>query len=232
MLQFNKLAYLLPVIIVINSFPPKISSQNPFEINFTIKGAKKAINYIKVEICKDEATCFGETFNGKDWYEGGNPLSYFPININSSTTSGIVKGRIDSDYQGPGDYKLKIQRFTASGNQANDIEDPVTTYINYETPAPSPIPSQTPLTSPTTTPISLAVSTKPSDKPVHTSSLSPQVLSIMATPRPILVNNNFSVIPALVFAIGLFLIGLPMLMFVRTKLNRYNEKNVPAQKNN
>ncbi len=219
----------MAVKIVINNFPPNISTDN-FSVDLTIIGAKQATNYLRIELYKDGSTnYFGETFNNKDWYSGADGLSYFPVEIKSASSSATIQGRLGNskEYSGPGGYKLKIKRYTQSGNQAFDDENPVDIQITYKletpTPVPTPIPIQTPI--PTITSPSPKSTLLFSPTPI----ISPEVLAISSTietEKPIMENkssSNFPFIPASVFAIGLFFVGISVYLF-------YTKSN--AQKNN
>lgn len=213
--------------IVINSFPQTISIE-PFDVSFSINGAKKAKNYIKVEIYKEGTTTyFSETFNGKDWYSGSDAFSYFAIDVNSSSVSAIVKARATKVNNG--DYKLRIKRFTASGNIADDNETPVDIKIKYQEYTPSPTPSQISTTIPT-----VVITSSPSPHPTNIikPSSTPEILSqktVLPTPAksPTPSSQHFPYFPAFLFISGLFLVGLAIFPFVKKKINPYNEKDVP-----
>lgn len=213
-------------LIVINSFPQTISSIDPFEVSVTITGAKKAINYLKVEIYEEGTQNFlGETFNGENWYSGADAFSYFPININGSSVSATIKARaVNLDN---GDYKLKVKRFTASGNPGDDKIDPVNITIQYQKITPTPVLiTQTPLT-PT-------ISLIPTPSPIQTTKLSsePEVLAMKTispslSPHPDAApkQSKFPIYPAVIFAFGLFLFGISLFLFVKKGVNQYNGKD-------
>ncbi|HWA52077.1 MAG TPA: hypothetical protein VG895_03425 [Patescibacteria group bacterium] len=208
--------------IVINSFPQTISS-DAFNVDVTINGAKSGTNYLRIELFKDGTNnYFGETFNNKDWYGGTDGLSYLPVEIKSASTSAMIQGRIDNsnNYLGPGNYDLKIKRYTQSGNAADDSEQNVVVNINYVLQTPSISPSavtqtQTPVATildtiiPTTIPEEVILKTNPPEiladetqKQISNTPI-PSIESVQEIPK-----NNFPFFAASIFAIGLFLIGM------------------------
>src|SRR5581483_4496060 len=159
--NLNKLIF--PVIIVISSYPASLNSNDPFEVEIEIKGARKGTNYIKLEIYKDGTnSSFGETFNNKDWYNGSDPFSYPSVNIDSPNTSTRIKGRLGENFPESGIYKLSVKRFTSSGLLAKDTQSPVDIKIEYksDTPTPSPSPSVSQSPPITTIPITPEASKK------------------------------------------------------------------------
>jgi hypothetical protein len=131
--------YVMAVDVGITNLPSMISDE-PFEISVFIEGAKDGTNYLRVDMYKDgTSNYFGETFNGSMWYGGSEGISYFPIEIKSSSTSAIVSAKIGNpskgNYSGPGTYKLRVRRYTASGSSAqNDHQTPVDIQITYNIP--------------------------------------------------------------------------------------------------
>lgn len=145
---------ILAVTITINKFPQVITSDE-FAIDTTITGAKEGINYLRIDLYKENTkNYFGETWNGTEWYGGSKALSYPKIAISKdSPTSVNMKGRVGSpsatDYPSAGLYKLKVRRYTASGNVAsNDQIIPVDVQIAISTPdpllTPTPFPTDFP----------------------------------------------------------------------------------------
>ncbi|CAN5317745.1 hypothetical protein BH10PAT1_BH10PAT1_3960 [soil metagenome] len=209
--------------VVINSFPSNISN-DAFDINVTIKGAKSGINYLRAEFYKDGTNnYFGETFNGKDWYSGNEGQNYYSVEVKSANTETIVKARIGNpnldNYPGAGIYKLKIKRYTASGNAANDSENAVDIQINYNLETPTP--TIEPTIAPTFSPIPTVIETpKPTPQVLAVQTeISPSPISIVESKSVIKAKNSFPYIPAICFAIGLFLIGITIYML-------YNKVNV------
>lgn len=132
----------LAVELVIDEFPSEITT-DPFKVKVSVIGAKPAINYLRVDLFSEGTSkYFGETFNGTNWYGGSDGKSYFPINITSDATiSAVIDAKLGNpttdEYAGPGTYKLKIRRYTASGSCAtNDKQEVKDVIINVATPAP------------------------------------------------------------------------------------------------
>lgn len=184
----------LAVTVNIHDYPTVISSDS-FNLGFTVTGASEGQNYLRVDMFKDGTTnYFGETFNGNDWYEGSEGKSYFPISIDSSKiATASVQTRIgspnSSEFPGPGLYKLKLRRYTASGNPASsDQQAPVDIQINVVLPTvvPTPAPTSKPSTAKATAaPSKTSVmkdsgSTYPSIK-IKESFVNPDISRIMPT---------------------------------------------------
>jgi hypothetical protein len=212
-LKLNKLIY---VVIIINSFPLRVSSL-PFDLSLTINGAKNGTNYLRAEIFKDGTTnYYGETYNGKDWYSGNDGKNYFPVQINSSSVSATIK--VKSGEIEPGAYKLKIKRYTASGNAASDEEKEVDVNFKNEVQATS-IPTSTP-------DATVIMETKAEINPTPTESptIIPTVLAestiIPIQPKKIVKKETFNILPPLIFATGLFVLSIPILMFVKKRIDK------------
>lgn len=222
-------------VVVINSFSTSITT-DPFDIDVTIKGAKPGTNYLRVELYKDGTTnYFGETYNGKDWYKGSAGQSYFPVNITSASSSATINVRIGNpssiDYPGPGDYKLRIKRYTASGNSANDTQSPVDIKISYNLATPQVQDTQTVTPTilpsalmPYVSPTPLVTTTTTTIEPLPTKEANVLAAEITPSPSSTPTKNTFPFIPALIFAIGLFLIGIT-LRNVTIKNVRDSKKN-------
>src|SRR5579864_3257122 len=116
----QRLIQFLSVVIVVNSFPSSIST-DPFNVAVTITGAASGTNYLRAELYKDGTeNYFGETFNNTDWYSGTTGTQYFSVPISGASTSATFQVRMgtfsQTQYSGSGSYKLKIKRYTSSGN--------------------------------------------------------------------------------------------------------------------
>lgn len=155
---------------VIN-FPNEIKGE-AFTVTASISGASLGQNYLRVDLYKeDTSNYFGETFNGSDWYGGSEGKSYLPVNIDSSKiVLATITARIGepeaNEYPGSGTYKLKLRRYTSSGNQASDQQIPADILINFFLPSPEPTVTPTPTSQsvPTATPKPTTSST-PSPSP-------------------------------------------------------------------
>lgn len=149
---------MLAVTITISNAPPSITDE-PFNINVSVAGASAGTNYLRVDLYKEGATnYFGETYNNSIWYGGSDGKQYFPITIVSGQTwDGSVQGRIGNptseEYPRPGNYKLRVRRYTNSGGQGTTDQAPQEIQIVFAIPTPTPTPSPTPSPTPTPTPI-------------------------------------------------------------------------------
>lgn len=142
----------------ISNLPSTIST-DPFTINIVISGASTGTNYLRIDLYKiSSSNYFGETFNGSSWYNAGDYIQYYPVTIQSGNNwTGQVQGRLGSpsltQYDGPGQYKIKVRRYTSSGsystteanNGALDI------IINVPIPTPTPVITPTDIIMPTPT---------------------------------------------------------------------------------
>ncbi|HVZ67110.1 MAG TPA: hypothetical protein VG917_02510 [Patescibacteria group bacterium] len=160
----------LAVTVSITNSPSTITSDS-FKVTVSVSGASTGTNYLRVDVYKDgTSNYFGETNNGSGWYGGSDGTQYFPITITpGSAWSGDVEARIgspsQSDYDGQGSYKLRIRRYTSSGNQgsedANQSAVNVTISVPTQTPTPTLTPTPTNAPTPTRTPT-------PTDAPTPT----------------------------------------------------------------
>lgn len=186
------------VSVTINNSPSSISS-DPFTLNVTISGAGSGTNYLRIDLYKDGSTnYFGETKSGSNWIgDDSDGSNYAPITIVSGQDwTGTVEGRVGSpnlsDYDGQGQYKIRIRRYTSSGNQggenANDSAVSVAINIPTITPTPTSTPSATNTPTPTKTPTP-APSATPTKTPTPspTKSITPtsvKSLNITQVPTP------------------------------------------------
>lgn len=144
------------VSVTINDLPASIGTE-PFTLSVSVTGASAGTNYLRVDIYKDGTTnYFGETFTGNDWYKGSNGVQYFPIivpNDNPFTLQARVGDSIPSDYDGTGNYKLRVRRYTAGGNYNNDEAkaNAVPIVLSFPTPTATPTNIPTPTKIPTPT---------------------------------------------------------------------------------
>lgn len=172
---------ILAVDITYNTNVSSISTED-FNVNVNILGANDGKNYLRIDLFREGSTnYFGETYNGSEWFSGSDGTRYFPVDILNASASATIKGHIgnpsQSEYQGPGLYKLKIRRYTSSGNpSSSDTQIPIDIQITYSTPSPTQAPTQQPTSSPTTAPTQA-----PTAKPTPTTSPSPKP-SINPTP--------------------------------------------------
>jgi len=137
--------------ITINNYPSQIST-DPFDVEVYISGYTGK-NYLRIDLYKEGTTnYFGETFNGTYWYGDSDGVQYFSIEgINSTHLQGKIGNPTLTKYPGPGSFKLRIRRYTSSGNPASgDQQTAVEVQINVpiETPTPSPTPTLVPTSTP------------------------------------------------------------------------------------
>lgn len=234
---------LLAVDVVINNFPTTITT-DPFSISVSITGPSDATNYLRADLYKDGSTnYFGETFNGNSWYAGSDGQNYFPIQIINSSASATFQAKIGSpnagEYQGSGIYKLKIRRYTSSGNPAsNDNQLPVAVQINYNLPTAQP--TNAPTTAPTQKPATPIPTTSSTPRPTPTKSPSPDPTDIpdeTNKPEVLAVNtvepitkdikinnfkNTFMIMSVVIIALGIGFIAVASYMAYKI---RYNSKN-------
>lgn len=146
------------VTVITSSIPSTITDES-FTFNISITGASAGTNYLRVDLYKDTTgtpNYFGETYNGTSWYGGSTGTQYLPISIVSGQTwNGSIQGRLGTpsitEYTGPGSYKLRVRRYTSSGNAASDTQTPADITINYIASTPTPTPTPPPSPSPTPT---------------------------------------------------------------------------------
>ncbi len=102
----------------------------------------------------------GYTWNGSTWYKGSYSneevkKNLLKITINNASWSGTLKAKIDptdNNCSSSGTYNFKIIRYTASGNQADDDQEPLTVNFIAPTPTPTQAPTPTNIPTPTRTP--------------------------------------------------------------------------------
>ncbi|MBI4009233.1 lamin tail domain-containing protein [Candidatus Roizmanbacteria bacterium] len=158
------------VVTTISNVPSNIS-YGEFTIDVVISGAAIGTNYLRVDLYKSgTSNYFGETYNGSDWYKESDHGKYLSVTIQSGVDwSGQIQGRAgnpsSAEYDGPGRYKLRIRRYTASGSynttEANNSAVDVTINIELSSPAPSEIPSPTGDQSLPSTPTEIVTQTMP-----------------------------------------------------------------------
>lgn len=154
-----------------------------FAITVSISGATAGTNYLRADLYHpDTKNYFGETDNTQAWYGGSDGKQYYPVTILSGEpTIATISARLGeptlTDYPGPGLYKLRIRRYTSSGNQGSEDPQPVDIALMKTYPSPSPSPTPTP--SPTTQPSPI-----PTPTPTPTPSVSVPVPSSQTSPKP------------------------------------------------
>lgn len=152
-----------------------------FAITVSISGATAGTNYLRADLYHpDTKNYFGETDNTQAWYGGSDGKQYYPVTILSGEpTIATISARLGeptlTDYPGPGLYKLRIRRYTSSGNQGSEDPQPIDITLTKTYPSPSPSPTPTP--SPTVQP-------SPSSIPSHSPSIPSLTPSTIPSPKP------------------------------------------------
>ncbi len=118
------------VTLTLDQVPATITEQS-FTISASVSGASAGQNFLRVDLYKDETTnYFGETYSGTSWYNGSSGLQYAPISISSSSGSASLQGRFGSptttEYDGTGTYRLRVRRYTSSGNSTSSFKLSIT----------------------------------------------------------------------------------------------------------
>lgn len=141
------------VTITTSNLPPAITDQ-PFSLDVSVSGASAGTNYLRIDLYKEGTTnYFGETYVNSGWYRGSGGKMYFPITIVSKQTwSGSIQGRVGNptltEFPETGIYKLRIRRYTNSGNQASsDKQTPQDINITLVQTSPSISPTPSPVSS-------------------------------------------------------------------------------------
>jgi hypothetical protein len=162
---------------------PSTIGEDKFNVTVQVASASAGTNYLRIDLYKDGTkNYFGETDNGQAWYGGSDGKLYFPITIVSNTpTVATVSARIgepsQSDYPGPGVYKIRVRRYTASGSQGSEDIFSKDISITKAWPSPSPSPTVTPTPTPSPShPPSPSITPTPTPKPSPTPLPSPSVL--------------------------------------------------------
>jgi hypothetical protein len=138
---------------------PQAISQNEFTLTASVSGTLTGINYLRIDIFKEgTSNYFGETFTGSVWYGGSEGTQYYPITLQSGIPwNGQIKGRVGSpnstEYDGLGSYKLRVRRYTSSGNYNSDEANANALFITIAFPTITPLPSATNVPTKTPTPI-------------------------------------------------------------------------------
>lgn len=164
---------------------PSSVSDEVFAITVSISGATAGTNYLRADLyLPDSKNYFGETDNTQAWYGGSDGKQYYPVTILSGEpTIATISARLGepslTDYPGPGLYKLRIRRYTSSGNQGSEDPQPVDISLTktYPSPSPTPTPSPTTQPSPSLTPTPSPSPSVPSPIPSAIPSPKPSVFS-------------------------------------------------------
>ncbi len=155
------------------SVPSDITT-DPFTVVASISGNISGTNYLRIDLFKENTTnYFGQTYNGSSWYGGSDGMQYFPITVTDGIWSGSLQGRVSNpsltEYSGPGSYRMRVRRYTSSGNAGSSDEQTVSVNITVNLPTSTPIPTSSPSNTPT-----------PTNSPTQTKT---------PTPKPTIKNN-------------------------------------------
>lgn len=167
---------------------PTTITQDDFTVTASISGAQAGTNYLRIDLYKDGTTnYFGETYNKANWYSGSDGTQYFPVTIPTdlpATLLGHIGNPTAGQFDNSGIYKLRIRRYTASGNPgSSDTMDSVVVAIVMPTATPTPAPTNTPAPA-TATPTNKpnpTPTTKPANTPTSASKVSPTLLPTVTT---------------------------------------------------
>lgn len=171
-------------------------------INLSIQNHGNEVYYLEGAFKKEGASnYFGLTWNNSNWVSYS--FSNNDKNLKSITTnpegswSGVLKTKLDtgsSQFQGSGNYILKINRFTDTGSNATPSDNTVTlsvaalatpTLTETQTPSPTSTPTNTP--TPTATPTKTVIPTKkPTATPTKSKSTPTPTESSVNLPQSIL----------------------------------------------
>lgn len=171
----------LAATLLASDVPSSIGS-DPFTINVAVGGAASGtLNYLRVDLFKEGTTnYFGETYNGSTWYGGSTGSAYLQVTIGSDgVVHTPITARVGSptatEYPGPGQYKLRIRRYTASGNPAgSDTQTAVNVNIDISaTPTPTIAPTIDPTVEPTVEPTPMEPTIEPTVEPTVEPTLEP-----------------------------------------------------------
>jgi len=148
-----------------------------FSIDVTLSGAASDSSYfIQAMFTKPESPNYlGFTWGQKgDWikYVSSPETDYiktnFPILENNNTQKILLRPDTDdSGYKGPGEYLVKVKRYTQGGSSTAS-DNSLTVTLAEATPTQEVSPTQDPTTSPTPTSVATATST-PTSTPTNTS---------------------------------------------------------------
>lgn len=140
----------------ITNFPSTVSSE-PFTLDVKISGASSGTNYLKVDLYKPATiNYFGETYSGTNWYNGGDHVQYYPASIQSGVDwTGQIQTRTgnpnSSQYDAPGQYKMRVRRYTSSGNYNSTEANTSAVDVNITVLLPTATPTEAPTNTPTPT---------------------------------------------------------------------------------
>ena len=177
------------VTIALSQVPSSITT-DPFTFSASITGASAGTNYLRVDLYKEGSTnYFGETNGINGWYGGSDYTQYIPITIISGQQwSGQIQAKVGSptatQYDGVGTYKLRLRRYTNSGNYTSSEADTTSTIVAIVVPTltPTPFPTNTPSPTHSPTPTPKTSTPTPTSKPTLTPTPKPTTKVATSTP--------------------------------------------------
>lgn len=214
MIEFTQMKWWLPALLFLFSTTP-IFAAIQFNIDNAVLSTNTEISLtasisgLITSSCSTEGKCylqgtlreptknyFGQTLNKVDtWvdYVFQPELEYiqstfYSFQPDSGSWSGQLKMRFstqDSEYKGPGNYELKLRRFSgnskSSSGDSNTLTVVLTATLPTPTPTPTPIPTPTPTPTPTPNPTPRPT---PTPAPTPKPSPSPTPVTVTVTPSP------------------------------------------------
>lgn len=175
----------LAVTITLSNVPSTVSTDQ-FTFNASISGASAGTNYLRVDLYKDSTTnYFGQTYGVNGWYGDSDYAQYLPITIVSGQIwTGQIQARVGNptitQYDGNGIYRLRLRRYTSSGNYTSSEADTTSTIIAIAYPTITPTPTDVPTPTATPKPPTATPMSKPTNTPTPT--VKPTIK--IATPTP------------------------------------------------
>lgn len=176
------------VTITLSNVPGSITV-DPFTFNVSITGASAGTNYLRVDLYKDATTnYFGQTYGANGWYGDSDYTQYFPITIVSGQPwIGQLQGRVGNptitQYDAPGSYRLRVRRYTSSGNYTSSEADAASTIVVIAFPTITPTPTDVPTPTATPKPPTATPTPKPTVTPIPTNT--PKPIIRVATPTEV-----------------------------------------------
>ncbi len=226
--------------IQITNYPSSAIAGSEFNITFSATALDPNVNYYSKSLggleFYDSQTWSTKTSSWLSWNSSWSDLDEFTASAEASAL-GTLKTRFKSDTAaGNQQFKIRIRKV---GTETNYDSESVT--ISVASPAPTATPTTTPTSTPiatkTPTPIPTATSTpKPTIKPSSTATptaipdTTPEVLAfsdeVTPTPepetlsddQPIVNKKNFPVVPIVLSASGLGLIGAAFYPLIKVRL--------------
>ena len=174
--------------ISVSDIPTTIDENDEVEVSLFFSCAGCNDSYFRGVFYPSGTNYFGYTQNNNgDWVGAETDRSkYFKIaksDLIDASWSGKVKVKADTSdpaFSGPGEYFLKVGRYTSASDSSADWSNELVIKITGSTPTPSASP--TPISTPTNTPASTPISIKtPTPTPHRTLTPAPEVLGVASS---------------------------------------------------